>query len=80
MAKRQRQATAKYIQFDAWVRTGNPKRCNAKTDHGLMAVNVKMLTRVLYKTATTLQHCDFVLLSKHSNHVKICRFSKVEDT
>ena len=34
MAKRQRQATAKYIQFDAWVRTGNPKRCNAKTDHG----------------------------------------------
>ena len=36
-----------------------------------MAVNVKMLARVLYKTATTLQHCDFVLMSKHSNHVKI---------
>ena len=30
-----------------------------------MAVNAKMLTRVLYKTATTLQYYDFVLLSKH---------------
>ena len=43
-----------------------------------MAANAKMLTSVLYKSATTLQHCNFVLLSKH---VKIsCRFSKVEDT
>ena len=25
------QTTAKYIQFDAWARTGT-KRCNAKTD------------------------------------------------
>ena len=25
----------------------------------------KKLTRVLYRTATTLQHYDFVLLSKH---------------
>ena len=30
-----------------------------------MAVNAKMFNRVLYETATTLQHCDFVLLSKH---------------
>ena len=30
-----------------------------------MAVNTKIFTRVLYKTATTLQHYDFVLLSKH---------------
>ena len=30
-----------------------------------MAVNAKMLTIVVYKTATTLQHYDFVLLSKH---------------
>ena len=30
-----------------------------------MAVNEKMPTRVLYKTATTLQYYDFVLLSKH---------------
>ena len=30
-----------------------------------MAVNAKMLTRVPYKTAATLQHYDFVLLSKH---------------
>ena len=45
-----------------------------------MAVNTKMLTRVLYKTAATLQHYHFVFLSKHSNHVKIsCRFSKFED-
>ena len=37
-------------------------------------VNAKMCTRVLYKTATTLQHY------KHINHVKIsCGFSKVED-
>ena len=43
-------------------------------------VNAKMFTRVLYKTATTLQHYDFVLLPEHINHVKIsCGFSKVED-
>ena len=30
-----------------------------------MTGNAKMLTRVLYKTATTLQHYGFVLLSKH---------------
>ena len=30
-----------------------------------MVVNAKMFTRVLYKTATTFQHYDFVLLSKH---------------
>ena len=30
-----------------------------------MAVNTKMLTRVLYKTVTTLQHYDFELLYKH---------------
>ena len=30
-----------------------------------MAVNAKMLARVLYKTTTTLQHYDFLLLSKH---------------
>ena len=45
-----------------------------------MAVNAKMLTIVLYKTATTIEHYHFVWLSKHSNHVKISyRFSKVED-
>ena len=45
-----------------------------------MEINAKMLTWVLYKTATTLQQYHFVLQSKHSNHVKIfCRFSKVED-
>ena len=39
-----------------------------------------MFTKVPYKTATVLQHCDFVLQSKHINHVKIlCRFSKIED-
>ena len=43
-------------------------------------VNAKMLTRVLYKTETTLQHYHFVLFSKHSNQVKFCcRLSKVED-
>ena len=43
-----------------------------------MVVNAKMVTSALYKSETTLQHCDFVLLSKH--YVKIsCRFSKVED-
>ena len=31
-----------------------------------MAVNAKMFTRVLYKTAATLQHYDFVLLSKYT--------------
>ena len=31
-----------------------------------MAVNAKVLTRVLYKTAATLQHYDFVLLSKYT--------------
>ena len=31
-----------------------------------MAANAKMLTRVLYKTAATFQHYDFVLLSKQS--------------
>ena len=31
-----------------------------------MAVNAKMLTRVLYKTAATIQHYDFVLLSKYT--------------
>ena len=30
-----------------------------------MAANAKMLTSALYKSATTLQNCDFVLLSKH---------------
>ena len=30
-----------------------------------MAVNAKILPRVLWKTATTLQHHNFVLLSKH---------------
>ena len=30
-----------------------------------MVVNAKMLTSTLYKGATTLKHCDFVLLSKH---------------
>ena len=30
-----------------------------------MVVNAKMFTRVLCKTATTFQHYDFVLLSKH---------------
>ena len=30
-----------------------------------MAVNAKMLTRILHKTAVTLQHCDFVLLCRH---------------
>ena len=30
-----------------------------------MAVNAKLLTSALYKSATTTQHCDFVLLSKH---------------
>ena len=30
-----------------------------------MAVNAEMLVRVLYKTATTLQYYDFVLLSQH---------------
>ena len=30
-----------------------------------MAANTKILNRVLYKTATTLQHYNFVLLSKH---------------
>ena len=29
-----------------------------------MAVNPKMLTSALYKSVTTLQQCDFVLLSK----------------
>ena len=38
-----------------------------------MAVNAKMFTRVLYKTATTLQHYDFVLLYCYTkyNYVKI---------
>ena len=45
-----------------------------------MAVNAKIITRALYKTATTLQHYEFALLSKHNNHIKISsRFSKVED-
>ena len=45
-----------------------------------MAVNAKILTRVFYPTATTLQHYDSVLLSKHSNHAKITyRLSKIED-
>ena len=45
-----------------------------------MAVNAKMLTRVFYPTATTLQHYDSVLLSKHSNDAKITyRLSKIED-
>ena len=39
-----------------------------------MAVNAKMLTIALYKSATTHQHCDFVLLSKH---VAIMRKSPV---
>ena len=30
-----------------------------------MAVNAEMLVRVLYKTATTFQYYDFVLLSQH---------------
>ena len=30
-----------------------------------MAVNAKMLASALYKSAPTLQHCDFTLLSKH---------------
>ena len=30
-----------------------------------MTANSKMFTRVLYKTAATLEHYDFVLLSKH---------------
>ena len=30
-----------------------------------MAVNAKMLTSALYKSAAALQHCDFVLPSKH---------------
>ena len=30
-----------------------------------MAVNAKMLTSALYKSAATLQHREFVLLSKH---------------
>ena len=45
-----------------------------------MVINAKMTTRVLYKSATTLQRYDFVLLSKHSDHVKTFRrFYKVED-
>ena len=45
-----------------------------------MAVNPKILTRVHYKTATIRQQYHFVLMSKHSDHLKIfCRFSKVED-
>ena len=45
-----------------------------------MVINAKMTTRVLYKSATTLQRYDFVLLSKHSDHVKTSRrFYKVED-
>ena len=44
-----------------------------------MAVNAKILTRVLYRAATTLPHYGFVLLSKYSSSVEICRFSKVED-
>ena len=52
MAKRQRQkTTAKYIQFDAWARTSIIS-CNAKTGQMLMAVNAKMITSALYKTAT----------------------------
>ena len=38
-----------------------------------MAVNAKMLTTALYKSATTLQHYDFVLLSKH---IAICNIAK----
>ena len=34
-----------------------------------MAVNAKLLTSALYKSATTPQHCDFVLLSKH---IELC--------
>ena len=40
-----------------------------------MAVNAKMLTIALYKSATTLQHHDFVWLSKH---IAIIRKSPVD--
>ena len=36
-----------------------------------MTGNAKMLTRILHKAVTTLQHDHFVFLSKHNNHVKI---------
>ena len=63
-AKAEVKTTAKYIQFAAWVRADN-KRGNAETSQGKMEVNAKMLTSALHKSATTLQHCDFILLSKH---------------
>ena len=67
------------MKFKSWART-SIRKYDAKTSQGQMAVNAKILTRPLYKTATTLQHYEFALLSKHNNHIKISsRFSKVED-
>ena len=67
------------MKFKSWART-SIRKYDAKASQGQMAVNAKILTRALYKTATTLQHYEFVLLSKHSNHIKISsRCSKVED-
>ena len=64
-AKTKVQTTAKYIQFDMWDRTGT-KRYNAKNRRMLNGpVNAKMFTEVLNKAATTLQHYDFALPSKH---------------
>ena len=63
-AKTEVKTTAKYIQFDALARTAT-KRCNAETGQVDIAGNTKILTRALYKTATTLQQYNFVLLSKH---------------
>ena len=39
------------MQFDAWARI-SIIRCNAKTGQMLMAVNAKIITSALYKTAT----------------------------
>ena len=36
-----------------------------------MTGNAKMLTRALYKTATTLQHYHFVLLSKKMKMIRV---------
>ena len=56
-AKAKVQITGKYIKFDVWPRRGT-RRCIAETGQGQMAVNAKMHARVLYKTATTIQHYD----------------------
>ena len=71
MAKRQRQKY-KPLQSIYNLMHGLEQVTKGVMQKQEMTGNAKMLTRVLYKTATTLQHYHFVLLSKHNNHMKIC--------